>query len=111
MIISDCLLESITSFLKRMQESHKELMAGKCVLLIAGDAVERCNPICVTEPYGVITFFHRQPPLLNYSQGHSLCSQIHFVVVSSLEVNKSVPLICHFCCGKSHFIDKFPVLE
>ena len=52
-----------------MQEPHKELMAGKGVLLVTGDAVEGCDPIRVTEPYSIVALFHNQP--------RSLIDQIH----------------------------------
>ena len=49
-----------------MQEPHKELMAGKGVLLVTGDDVEGYDPIRVTEPYSIVALFHNQPrPLID----------------------------------------------
>ena len=34
-------------------------MTSEGVLFVAGNTVERSNPIRVTEPYDVIAFFHK----------------------------------------------------
>ena len=87
MIISDCLLESITSFLKRMQESHEKLVAGEGVRLVAGDAVERSNLRCIAQPYGIVALFHRKSPLLKHGQRYGFCCQVNFIMIGSFDVD------------------------
>ena len=58
-------LEPISSLLQGVQESHEELMAGKGVRLVAGDAVERSNSIRITEPNRITALFHSYSFLFN----------------------------------------------
>ena len=58
-------LEPISPLLQGVQESHEKLMAGKCVLFIAGDTVERSNSIRITEPNRITALFHSDPFLFN----------------------------------------------
>ena len=48
-----------------MQETHEELVTGEGVRLVAGDAVERSNSICVTEPDRITALFHSDSFLFN----------------------------------------------
>ena len=59
------LLEPISPFLQRVQESREELMAGEGVGFITGDAVERSNSIRITEPDRITALFHSDPFLFN----------------------------------------------
>ena len=59
------LLKPISPFLQGVQESHEELMAGKGVRLVAGDAVERSNSIRITEPNRITALFHSYSFLFN----------------------------------------------
>ena len=59
------LLKPISPLLQRVQEPHEELMAGEGVGLITGDAVERSNSICVTEPDRITALFHSDSFLFN----------------------------------------------
>ena len=48
------LLESITTLLQRMQETHKEIVAGKGLDIITFDMVERSNTVLLIQPYDMI---------------------------------------------------------
>ena len=59
------LLKPVSPLLQGVQEAHEELMAGKGIPLIAGDAVERSNSIRITEPNRITALFHSYSFLFN----------------------------------------------
>ena len=79
------LLEPISPLLQRVQESHKKLVGGEEVGLIAGDTVERSNSIRITEPNRITAIFHKQSPLLKHGQRNGFCCQVNFIMIGSFD--------------------------